>query len=88
MLPGEPSYYELPMGIIGKVYTNSMLVLINSRMLLLSSEGTPSTKMSALKFATVPDNKKDSAIHTHDGDSTLDTEVVAGLFQDSHPEGV
>jgi hypothetical protein len=27
-------YYQTPMVIIGKVYANSMLVLINSRMLL------------------------------------------------------
>ena len=56
MLPGEPYYYAFPMGIIGKVYANSMLVLINSRM-VLDSEETPSTIISALKFATVPDNK-------------------------------
>ena len=62
ILPGEPYYYQVPMGVMGKMYANSMLVLINCRM-LLGSEETPSTIISALKFAMVPDNNKDSAIH-------------------------
>ncbi|KIM49804.1 hypothetical protein M413DRAFT_21942 [Hebeloma cylindrosporum] len=55
ILPGSPYYYQVPMGIIGKVYANSMLVLINSRM-LLTSEETPLTITSALKFCTSPPN--------------------------------
>ncbi|KAF9528218.1 hypothetical protein CPB83DRAFT_854657 [Crepidotus variabilis] len=31
MIPGNPMYYLVPMGIIGKVYANSLMVLINSR---------------------------------------------------------
>ena len=80
-------YYEFPMGIIGKVYANSMLVLINSRM-LLGSEETPSTILSALKFATIPANNEDSAIHAHNGDVALDTEMPAVPLEGSHPEGV
>ena len=75
------------MGIIGKVYANSMLVLINSRM-LLGSEETPSTIISAFKFATTRANNEDSAIHAHDGDVALDTEVLVGPAEGSHPEGV
>jgi hypothetical protein len=59
---GDPDYYTFPMGIIGKVYANSMLALINSRM-LLGSEETPSTIISALRFASTPANNKDSTIH-------------------------
>ena len=88
ILPGKPYYYQVLMGIIGKVYANSMLVLINSRM-LLGSEETPSTNISTLKFATVPENIKDSAIHTHNGDVTLlDTEILAGPLEGSHLEAV
>ena len=74
-------YFQFPMGIIGKVYTNSMLALINSRMLLvLGSE--ESTITSSLKFATVPANNKYSAIH---GNLALDTKVLAGSLRGSHP---
>jgi hypothetical protein len=59
---GDPDYYTFPMGIIGKVYANSMLALINSRM-QLGSEETPSTTISAFKFASAPANNKDSTIH-------------------------
>jgi hypothetical protein len=34
VLPSTGNYYQAPMAIIGKFYANSMLVLINSRMLL------------------------------------------------------
>ena len=34
-------YYQTPMVVIGKVYTNSVLVLINSRMLLRSVQMPP-----------------------------------------------
>jgi len=70
-------YYQTPMGIIGKVYANSMLVLINTR-ILLGSEETPSTIISALELTTVPTNNKDSAIEAHNGDVALDTEARAG----------
>jgi len=39
ILPGSPYYYQTAMGIIGKVYANSMLVLLNSRMEIGSEEG-------------------------------------------------
>ena len=76
-LPGDPYYYQFPMGIIGKVYANSMLALINSR-ILLGSEETPSTITSAFNFATVPTNNKDSAIHAHNGD----VEYIPKRWQD------
>jgi len=59
------------MGIIGKVYANSMLVLINSRMVLGSDE-TPSTVISVLRFGTAPTNLADSAIEAGNGDLAAD----------------
>ncbi|KIM49810.1 hypothetical protein M413DRAFT_21947 [Hebeloma cylindrosporum] len=50
-IPAIPYYYQFPMGIIGKVYANSMLVLINSRM-VLDYEDTPSTVISGVRFGT------------------------------------
>jgi hypothetical protein len=65
-------YYQTPMGIIGKVYANSMLVLINTRM-VLGSEETPSMIIeSALELTTIPANNEDSAIEVHNGDVALD----------------
>ena len=53
-------YYQTPVVIIGKFYANSMLVLINSRM-LLDSEEVPSKIISAIRFdaalATVNDSE-------------------------------
>ena len=80
-------YYQIPMapmGIIGKVYANSMLVLTNSRMLLDSE----STIISGFKFATITDNNEGSVIHAHNGDVGLDTETLVGPLRGSHLEGV
>jgi len=62
------------MGIVGKIYTNSMLTLINSRM-LLGSEDLPLTIVSELRFGMAPANNKNSAIETHDGDLEVDAEA-------------
>ena len=79
ILPGDAEYYfQFPIGIIGKVYANSMLVLINSRM-LVGSEEKPSTIVSAVEFAP------DSAIHAPNEDVALDTEALARHFKGSHP---
>jgi hypothetical protein len=32
VLPGHPSYYQAPAAILAKVYSNSMMVVLNSRM--------------------------------------------------------
>jgi hypothetical protein len=60
ILPADDYYYQTPMGIIGKFYANSMLVLINSRM-LLGSEEVPSTIISEMKFGAAPAAANDSA---------------------------
>jgi len=47
LLPGNPRYYQSVMGIIGKVYANSMMVLINSR-IHLGVEGEQTTVVNLL----------------------------------------
>ena len=47
LLPGSPRYYQAVMGIIGKVYANSMMVLINSR-IHLGVEGEQATVVTFL----------------------------------------
>ena len=62
------------MGIIGKVYANSMLVLINSRMVLGSAEiQTPSTVISALRFGAAPANSEGRAVEADNRDVAVDT---------------
>lgn len=85
IFPSGSLYFEAPMGIIGKIYANSMLVLISSRMVLGSEEPrTPSTVISALKFGTAPANLAEA----ENGDVAVDTRVGAGLSGSSGPEGV
>ena len=61
------------MCIIGKVYANSMLVLINSRMVLNSEETqTPSTAISVLRFGAAPPNREDPAIEADNGDAKVE----------------
>ena len=68
------TYYQAPMGIIGRAYANSMLVLINSRMVLGSEETpTPSKVISALRFHTAPGNPEDNAIEADNADLAVDT---------------
>jgi len=73
ILPGNPYYYQVPMGIIGTVCANSMLVLINSRM-RLGSEEAPSAVISAARFGTAPADDKDSALEVHREDTSVDIE--------------
>ena len=82
-------YYQVPVCIIGKVYANSMLVLINSRMVLGSKETqTPSTVISVMKFRTAPANPEDSGIEADNGDVIVDTRAGGGPLESSKPEAV
>jgi len=68
VFPGASTYYEVPMGIIGKVYVNSMLVLLNSRMVLGSEETKKgSTVISVMKFSRALGNPTDNRHHCRDG---------------------
>ena len=80
-------YYQVPMGIIGKVYTNSMLVLINSRMVLGSVETqTLSTVISGLRFGvTAAANPTDCTIEADNGDVAV---YSGGESGSSEPEAV
>ncbi|KIM49811.1 hypothetical protein M413DRAFT_21948 [Hebeloma cylindrosporum] len=49
--PGTTYYYQVPMGIIGNVYANSMLLLINSR-IQFSPEKMPQMVISTARFGT------------------------------------
>jgi len=81
------TYYQAPVCIIGKVYTNSMLVLINTQMVLGSEETqTRSRVISVLRFCTAPANPEDSAIEADNGD--LDTRAGAGRLASSEPGAV
>jgi len=72
-------YYEVPVCTIGKFYATSMLVLINSRMVLGSKETqTPSTAISVLRFGAAPENSEDGAIDADSGDVAVDTRAGAG----------
>jgi len=55
------------MGIIGKVYANSMLVLNNSRMLLGPDEEEPLAIISEAKFGAPPIGDKDNVTEAHHG---------------------
>jgi len=81
ILPDSPYYYQAPMGVIGKVYANSMLVVINSRMQLGAKE-TSLRMISVLKFGTTPGNNKNGVVEAHRGYSSVDidgmTRALAG----------
>ena len=74
------NYHRVPMYAIGKIYASSMLVLINSRM-VLGSEETPSMVMSVVRFATAPANDEDIAIEADNGDLAVKT----GPLRSSEP---
>ena len=77
------------MGIIGRAYANSMLVLINSRM-VLGSEETPtlSKVISALRFHTAPGNPEDNAIEADNADLAVDTRAGARPLGSSKLEAI
>jgi hypothetical protein len=83
-VPATPFCYEFPMGAIGKIYASSMLVLLNSRMILGSEETeTPSKGISVLRFGTAPANPGGSA---DNGDVAVDTRAGAAPSGGSEPE--
>ena len=59
------------MGVIGKVYANSMLVVINSRMQLGPKE-TSLEMISILQFGTAPVNNESGVAEAHRGDISVD----------------
>jgi len=80
---------DVPVDIIGKVYANSMLVLINSRMVLGSEETqTPLTVISLLSFGTAPTNPTDSAIEADNRDVAVDTKAREGPSGSSELDAV
>jgi hypothetical protein len=81
----SPPYNRVPMGIIGKVYANSMLVLNNSRMLLGSTEEKPLTIMSGLRFGGPALSGEDDITEAHHGAFSVDSEEMTG-FSRSGPE--
>ena len=56
MLFGSPYFFEVPMAVIGKVYANSMLVLLNSRVVLLGPDENSLRAVSSLNFGAAPTN--------------------------------
>jgi len=77
------------MGIIGKVHANSMLVLINSRMVLGSEETQKQlTVISVLRFGTAPVSPTDSVIEADNGDLAVDTSAGARPSGSPEPEVV
>jgi hypothetical protein len=89
VLRSDELYFEVPIGIIGKVYANSMLVLINSRMVLGSEETqTPSRVISVVRFGMAPANPQDSAIEADDVGVAVDTRAGAAPSGISEPEAV
>jgi hypothetical protein len=87
--PMDSLSYQAPLGIIGKVYANSMLVLINSLTVLGSEETqTPSTVISVLRFGTAPENPTDSAIEVENGNVAVDTRLGTGPSGSSEPEAI
>jgi hypothetical protein len=73
------------MYVIGKIYASSMLVLLNSRM-VLGSEEMPSTDMSVLRFATAHANNEDISTEAHNnGDLVIDSTEGMGPLGSSEP---
>ena len=86
--PKNSLYYAVPMDIIGRVYANSMLVLINSRMILGSEE---TMVISVLRFGTdrtAPATLVDSIIEADNGDAAVDTRAWSGPSESSEPGAV
>lgn len=48
VLPGHPSYYQVPSAILAKVYSNSMMVVLNSRMYISGNGEKPRGTLSTL----------------------------------------
>jgi len=59
VLPSQPSYYQVPSEILAKVYSNSMMVLLNSRM-RIGNESSFHDRMHDQRFHTEPITSMDT----------------------------
>ena len=84
VFPRSPGYSQVLLSIIGKVYANSMLVLVNSRMVLVTEE-TRSADVSVMRFHTASTNSNDNATEAHRGGPSVDNKW-AGPSRRSEPD--
>jgi len=77
--PGTTYYYQVPMGIIGNVYANSMLLLINSRMQFFSEK--PPMIISTARFGMAPTNHRFPVVEGHNRDLSVHTEEMGRTFE-------
>ena len=76
--PGVTYYYQVPMGIIGNVYANSMLLRINSRRQIYSKkEPLTMVTVSKARFGAAPTNGECTTIEAHNGDPSVVTGETA-----------
>lgn len=59
VLPSQPAYYQVPSEILAKVYSNSMMVLLNSRM-RIGVESSFHDRMHDHQFPTEPITSMDT----------------------------
>ena len=72
LLPGHPTYYQVPSAILAKTYSNSMMVLLNSRIKL----GTKET-LQTNDFHTAIRIPVDTSINSRDNYELRDERQVA-----------
>lgn len=78
--PGTTYYYQVPMGIIGNVYANSMLLLINSRMQLVSQR-RPLMLVSTAIYDMAPTDHGVTVIDGHNMYLSAYTEETTRSFE-------
>ncbi|KDR71930.1 hypothetical protein GALMADRAFT_253725 [Galerina marginata CBS 339.88] len=58
-LPGRPTYYQASVSVLGKMYSNSMMVAFNSRMKIASPSGTSTSHEVSISLGQVHRTRPD-----------------------------
>lgn len=59
-LPGQPSYYRTTVSVLAKLYSNSMMVVLNSRMRVVSGNSVSMAHEIILPMSKVAQSTEDS----------------------------
>ena len=68
LLPGHPTYFQTSSAVLGKIYSSTLMVVLNSRM-VISGHDAPSTELSS-----IASNRRRPAFTTSNGGITVTRE--------------
>ncbi|KAF9555073.1 hypothetical protein CPC08DRAFT_766207 [Agrocybe pediades] len=88
LLPSRPAYYQVPSEMLAKVYSNSLMVMLNSRIIALGGDASETPISRSREIAGLTTNRGTDAFELGEGVRVTREEVVfPGIIIGGHKEG-